>query len=376
MGKKDEWRKGVRQRNTFCLSGIMRSRRGRKVRAQLEASGTEAMLVSSPENIRYYTGFTGSEALLLLTKREVVLIVDGRYTSQAKGECAGIAIVESRNKKEGVAKCVRELGIRKMGFEPDYVTVAQHRDLERMVDADLVPEQSSAGRVRLIKDKKEIALIEKSARISSQSFLEVAGEIKAGRKEREVALLLEFRMKAKGADAVPFPLMVASGKRGALPHGLSTDKIIRKGEFVTIDFGAVYHGYCSDETCTLVVGKPTRRQKKVYRAVKEAHDSAIDKVGPGVRANQIDLTARELLEKAGLGKYFRHGTGHGVGLAVHEEPVIAHDRKERIEEGMVFTIEPGVYIPGWGGVRIEDMVKVNRQGCELMSSAPKELISV
>ena len=204
--------------------------------------------------------------------------------------------------------------------------------------------------------------------------MEILGEIKAGIEERAVSLLLEFQIKKSGAEATPFPFIVASGKRGSLPHGLASGKKIRRGEFITVDFGAVYEGYCSDETCTVVVGKPTKKQISVYQVVKDAHDKAISRIKPGVRKKDIDRAAREVIEKAGLGKYFGHGTGHGVGLAVHEEPRIAPRQKGVIEAGMVFTIEPGVYIPGWGGVRIEDMVWVTRDGCDLMSSVPKELI--
>jgi Xaa-Pro aminopeptidase len=166
---------------------------------------------------------------------------------------------------------------------------------------------------------------------------------------------------------------VVSGKRGAYPHGTPSRKEIKKGEFVTIDFGAVYRGYCSDETCTLMVGRPTLQQKKVYEAVKEAHDKAIAAVAPGVKFTTIDSAARKVLEKAGLGKYFRHGTGHGVGLAVHEAPSISSRGEGVVEAGMVFTIEPGVYIPNWGGVRIEDMVEATRHGCQLITGIPKAL---
>ncbi len=354
----------------------MKRGRIKKVVAHTRARALDALLINSPENIRYLTGFTGSEALLLVAPKGVHLIVDARYTSQARAECRGIAIIETKDKIRGAAKCVRELGGKTVGFEPQHITVEQYGALEKTGVAKLVPETGGPEKARAVKEPGELRLIKKAAAVSSESYLGATKEIKSGIKERELGLSLEFYIRRKGADRAPFPFIVASGKRGALPHGLSTGKRIREGEFVTVDFGAVYRGYCSDETCTFVVGKPSRKQKRVYQAVKDAHDKAISKVRPGVKAHQIDAAARGQIEKAGLGRYFRHGTGHGVGLAIHEEPKIAPRQETRIEEGMVFTVEPGVYIPGWGGVRIEDMVMVTSGGCELMSSVPKELFSV
>jgi Xaa-Pro aminopeptidase len=354
----------------------MKRGRIKKVVAHTGARALDALLINSPENIRYLTGFTGSEAVLLLAPRGMRLIVDARYTSQARDECRGIAIVETKDKIRGAAKCARDLGVKKIGFEPQHVTVEQYGVLENIGSVDLVPEINGPEKVRSIKEPGELKLIKKAAVISSESYRGILKEIKAGTKESEIGLSLEFCIRKRGADRISFPFIVASGKRGALPHGLSTGKRIGEGEFVTVDFGAVYRGYCSDETCTFVVGKPSRKQKRVYQAVKDAHDKAISKVRPGIKAKQIDAAARGQIEKAGLGRYFRHGTGHGVGLAIHEEPKIAPRQEGRIEEGMVFTIEPGVYIPGWGGVRIEDLVVVTSRGCELMSSVPKGLFCV
>lgn len=310
----------------------MKRGRIKKIVAQINEGTLDALLINSPENIRYFTGFTGSEALLLIAPNRVNLIVDARYTNQARDECRGITIVEAKDKIKGAARCARELGGKKVGFEPRHITVEQYKALEKIAATDLVPETRGIEKVRAVKEQGELKLIKKAADISSKSYLRVLKEIKAGTKERELGLSLEFCIRKKGADRVPFPFIVASGKRGALPHGLSTGKRIREGELVTIDFGAVYRGYCSDETCTLVVGKPSQKQKRVYQAVKDAHDKAISRVRPGVKACQIDAAARGQIDKAGLGRYFRHGTGHGVGLAIHEEPKIAprQDKKSAI----------------------------------------------
>ena len=351
----------------------MIERRARKARSRLRSGNLDALLITTPEAIRYYTGFTGSEALLLLTKERNFLVVDSRYTSQARGECKSTAVIESENKTKEVSGRSRKLGLKRVGFEPWRLSVAQHKELKDAGTVDLVPVPEALERARMVKDADELRLLRKAAAISSESFLETIGSIGVGAGEREIALRLEFQIRKNGAEAIPFPIIVASGKRGALPHGPASGKRVGRGEFVTIDFGAVYGGYCSDETCTVMVGRPTARQKKVYQTVKDAHDKAISTVRPGVRAGQVDSAARKIIEKAGMGKYFKHGTGHGVGLAVHEEPRIAPKQDVMAEAGMVFTIEPGVYIPGWGGVRIEDTIRVTRQGCETLSSVPKEL---
>lgn len=347
-----------------------------RVWSKLRGENLDTLLISTPENIRYFTKFSGSEAILLLTKGKNFLIVDSRYNSQARKECSEFTIIESKDGIYGASKLFKKMGIKRVGFELKQLTVAQYRELEKAGGIELIGLPKRFEMLRSIKDSRELKLLKKSATISSKVFLNVVNHIKIGAKERDVALLLEFHIKKNGAESTPFPFIVASGKRGALPHGVASDKRIKKGEFVTIDFGAIYQGYCSDETCTLIMGKPTQRQKRVYQVVKDAHDKAMEKVKPGIKAHEIDSTARGLIKKAGLDRYFRHGTGHGVGLAVHEEPRIAPKQDVITETGMVFTIEPGVYIPGWGGVRIEDMVRVTRQGCEPMSIVPKELYCI
>jgi len=336
----------------------------------------DSILITDTASTYYLTGFTGGEALLLLTRKKSYLIIDSRYTTQAHMECSGINITEAKCSIKEIIKFIKSIGVKRIGYEPNRLTVHQYKELEKAGSIELISTPASLEKIRSIKEQKELKILKKTAAISSKSFLEVVEKIKAGIKEREVAFLLEFQIKRNGAEAIPFPFIVASGKRGALPHGLASEKRINKGEFVTIDFGAGYKGYCSDETCTIIIDKPTKKQKMVYQTVKDAHDKAISVIMPGIKAHQVDYTARELIKKAGLGKYFKHGTGHGVGLTIHEEPRITPEQDVVIEEGMVFTIEPGVYIPGWGGVRIEDMVRVTKQGCELLSSVPKELYIV
>ena len=354
----------------------MNKKRVKRLWSLLGEERLDALLITTREMIRYVTGFSGSESVFLLTRRGGYLIVDSRYTSQARAECREFTIVEEREKFKGCRRIILKRGFKKIGFEPHTVTVAQHRALSSRGNIELVALNENIDGVRSVKDSRELKLLKKAARIASESFIELLSAIEIGDREIDVANNLEYKIKKKGAEDTPFPFIVVSGKRGAYPHGMASGKRIREKEFITVDFGSIYQGYCSDETCTIVAGKPGKRQEAVYQAVKEAHDRAISVVSPGKRAREIDETARVVLEQAGLGKYFRHGTGHGVGLAVHEEPRIAPKQETVLEEDMVFTIEPGVYIPGWGGVRIEDTVRVTRGGCERMSSVPKELISI
>ena len=354
----------------------MNSKRVKRLWSLLGEERLDALLIVTREMIRYVTGFSGSESVFLLTRRGGCLIVDSRYTSQARAECREFTVVEEREKFKGCRRIILKRKLKKIGFEPHNLTIAQHRELRSRGTIELVALNKNIDAVRSVKDTGELKVLRKAARLASESFMELLGEIEIGDREIDIANTLEYKIKKKGAEDTPFPFIVASGKRGAYPHGVASGKKIRKNECITVDFGAIYQGYCSDETCTIIVGKPFKRQEAVYQAVKEAHDRALDAVRPGKCAGEIDATARAVLDQAGLGKYFRHGTGHGVGLAVHEEPRIAPNQGTVLEENMVFTIEPGVYIPGWGGVRIEDTVRVTRGGCEQLSSVPKELISI
>lgn len=342
----------------------------------LNRVGFDAIIITSPEMIRYLTGFTGSESVLVLGPREGRLIVDSRYTEQAHNECKHVAIAEHAKKMDGAVHTLQEMGCRKVGFDPEKVTVSQKNILDKTGSFELIEVPSIIHSIRAKKDDRELQFMRKAAAISSNAFLEVVRGMSVGQREEDVALRLEYGIRERGAEGVSFPVIVASGVRGSLPHGRASGKKIEKGDFVTIDFGSVYGGYCSDETCTVLFGKPRSKQKRVYQVVKNAHDEAISSIKPGIRVKEIDGAARRVVEESGLGKYFRHGTGHGVGLAVHEEPRIAPEQEARVEKNMVFTIEPGVYIPGWGGVRIEDMVRVTDDGCEVLSSVSKELLCI
>jgi Xaa-Pro aminopeptidase len=230
--------------------------------------------------------------------------------------------------------------------------------------------------IRAVKDLQELSLIREAIDLSTKSFLHMLERLKEGAIEREVALEMEFYMKKNGAEETGFDIIIASGKRSALPHGRASGKRIERGDFILVDFGLRVQGYHSDQTRTLVCGEPTSEQSRVYRIVKEAHDLAIETIRQGIPLCEIDRIARDHIKQQGYGDYFGHGLGHGIGLAVHEDPVVNGENKGLIQEGMVFTVEPGIYIPEWGGVRIEDMILVTPQGAEVLTYLPTDLKKV
>ena len=346
-------------------------------RGYLDRFGVDALIFFSLPTIRYLAGFTGSDGVLALSGDEVWFLTDSRYTVQASIETTGFGIREYRGKAEGVTSLLKEKKSARVGFEAEHTTVALFRALsESLPDVEFVPIGGELDDLRLVKDSEESRILEKCAGLASSAFLDILGDIRPGAAEREIALALEFAMKRGGADEKSFDFIVASGSRGALPHGKASERLIGSGELVTIDFGAIYQGYHSDETVTVSVGRPDPRQKEIYSIVKDAHDRAMEAVRPGISLKELDGKARDLIEGKGYGRYFGHGLGHGVGLEVHERPVVSYKNEALVEEGMVFTIEPGIYIPEWGGVRIEDTVLVTGDGCRPLTKVPKELMIV
>ena len=344
-------------------------------REYLERFGVDAMLFIDLSNIRYLCGFTGSEGALVLTREGGVFLTDSRYTTQAAQEVTQFPSREYRGQLEGIASLVKESRAGKVGFESGHMPVAQFRSLTDVLPrVELVPIGTELATLRQVKDVQELELLARSAEVASHALLDIYSEIRPGARERDVALALEFAMKRAGAEEKSFDFIVASGVRGALPHGKASDRIIKAGELVTLDFGGVYQGYCSDETVTVAVGTPDERQREIYGIVKEARDLALAAVRPGVAFRELDAIARGFISAQGYGEYFGHGLGHGVGLEIHEQPVLSFRSAGEAEAGMVFTIEPGIYIPGWGGVRIEDTVVVTPDGFRTLTKVPKELM--
>ncbi len=346
-------------------------------RAYLEQFDVDAILFSDLCDIRYLCGFTGSEGSLLLNSSGGSFLTDSRYTSQASREVSGCTVVEFREKIPTIASLVGEMKVLALGFQPDSLNVSTFNALQRsMPDVKLVPLGPEISMLRAVKDDSEISCLARTAEIASGAFHVILPSIRPGAVERDVALQLEFAMRTAGADDKSFDIIVASGERGALPHGRAGSRVLLHGDLVTIDFGAVLDGYHSDETVTVAVGEPDPRLRDVYGIVKEAHDLAIEAIRPGVLLKDLDAVARDFIARQGYGEFFGHGLGHGVGLDVHEKPVVSFRSEGNVIEGMVFTIEPGIYLPGLGGVRIEDTVCVTSNGCRLLTRVPKDLMIV
>ncbi|MBS3906028.1 MAG: aminopeptidase P family protein [Syntrophaceae bacterium] len=350
-------------------------KRQRSVREIIDFNQLDGILFTNLENIRYFCGFTGSDGALLLARKETSFLTDSRYWTQAEEEVKQSRIVHYKKKLEGIASLFSDLKLKKVGVEGPFFALSSFQFLTKKLgnEVEFIALDDEIKNLRAVKDPQELSLIRAAIDLSTKSFFHMMGMLKEGAIERDVALEMEFFMKKNGAEAAGFDIIIASGKRSALPHGRASAKRIDKGDFILIDFGLRAHGYHSDQTRTLVCGKPTQEQSNIYQIVKEAHDLAIEAIRPGIPICEIDGIARNHIKQKGYGDYFGHGLGHGIGLAVHEDPVVNGENKGLIQEGMVFTVEPGVYIPQWGGVRIEDMILATSQGAEVLTHLPREL---
>lgn len=344
-----------------------------KLQKQLPGYQVAGILFSNMNNIRYLTGFTGSEGALLLNAQSALLLVDGRYTTQARSEVPQIPVSQYSNKIQGIEQAARDLHIQTIGFEASFVTVETYHDLtQKLKKAKFVPLDHSLKFLRARKDRQEIAAMKKAAAIASEAIAWLAGIVKPGWTELETACQLEMAARRAGAEQLSFETIVASGENAALPHAKPTNRIIKNGDFLVIDFGVKYQGYCSDETCTFAIGELTGHQKNAYRAVLKAHDEAIAIIKKGIAAADVDALVRRALGKK-YSRYFVHGTGHGVGLEVHEAPRLAPESRHVLDTGMVVTVEPGLYFPGLWGIRIEDTVHVKNNCCEIITKMNKNL---
>jgi Xaa-Pro aminopeptidase len=338
----------------------------------------DALLITHLPNVRYLSGFSGSSGVLIVTGRSSVLFTDGRYRQQAKQEATNSkAVIANSSALAAAAKWISDHQLKLIGIEAEHMTVSMRSALRRLLPAGtrLRDTQGLVEAIRMVKDEDELQCIREAARLGSSLVDTALRVIRPGVTEIEVAAEMEYDARQKGAEAMSFDTIVASGARSALPHGRASAATIGNG-FVVLDFGVILAGYCSDKTRTVYVGKPTARDRQVYEAVREAQQAAIDTVRAGITAGEVDSAARSVLKRAKLDKHFTHSTGHGVGLEIHEPPRIGSNQKELLRAGMVITIEPGVYVAGEGGVRIEDMVIVTDLGCEVLWPTTKELIAL
>jgi len=341
---------------------------------KLAGSAVQGVLITQPENVHYLCGFTGTEGSLLIAGESYFFLTDGRYTTQAHEQVRAGTVLTFKDKTKELARLVKKCGLGTLGFESQHMTVAQLRDIERaLAGVRLVARPDAFDALRMVKDAAEIKLLSRAAEIAAASLAETLPCIRIGMSEIDVAAELEYRMRNKGGSGAAFPTIVASGPRSAMPHGMASAKPLARGELLIIDYGVVYEGYCSDETCTFVLGEPTKKQQRIYDTVQKAHDRALAALAPGKPLKEVDAAARGYIAARGLGRRFSHGTGHGLGLCVHEQPIVSTRSKSIAQKGMVVTIEPGVYLPGWGGVRIEDTAVVTARGCRLLTRTDKSL---
>jgi Xaa-Pro aminopeptidase len=351
-----------------------------RIRQVLGLSRLDVLLITHLPNIHYLCGFTGSSGVLLVTGGGSVLFTDGRYAAQAHAqvENSNIRIVRKSALTGAAEYLARTNSLRKIGIEATHMTVAEQSVLATALPRSrkLVHAPPIIEEMRQVKDSAEIARIRAACELGVKLFDRVLAVLRPGLSEAEVAADLEFAARKKGAEQMAFPTIVAGGKRSALPHGRASTAPIPARGFVVCDFGVILAGYCSDMTRTVHVGPPKSNARRVYNAVREAQQAALEAVRPGMTVSDVDRAARNVLKQNKLARFFTHSTGHGLGLEIHESPRVAAGQKDRLKAGMVITVEPGAYLPGQWGVRIEDTVVVTETGCDILTACSKDLIAI
>jgi len=354
-----------------------------KLREHLATTRFDGLLISHLPNIRYLCGFTGSAGFLLVEESGSTFFTDVRYDTQAHAEVEAAKVVVAR---KSVLQCLGERlsGRRQrrrgctIGVEAEHFTLADRKRLNDLLPSGtrLKASPPVVERARMVKDADELQRIRHAVILGAKLFDRALKVLRPGVKEAEVAAEMEYVARRGGAEEMSFPTIIASGPRSALPHGRASQHAIRPGGFVVCDFGVILAGYCSDQTRTVWVGSAPKQARGTYEWVREAQQAAVDAVRPGITVGEVDAAARKVLHKAGLGRYFTHSTGHGVGLEIHEAPRVAAGQREVLQPGMVITIEPGVYFPGKWGVRIEDMVAVTAGGSQVLTPTSKDFLAV
>ncbi|MCM3743329.1 Xaa-Pro peptidase family protein [Sporosarcina luteola] len=346
-----------------------------KLREALKENGLDALLVTNPYNRRYITGFTGSAGVAIVSADDAVFITDFRYTEQAAEQVKGFRIVKhEKTIIEEVSNQAKEMKLKTLGFEKDNVSFGTYELYNDKVDAELKAVSGIIEKLRMVKNADEIKILQQAAKIADDAFTHICTFIKPGVTELEVSNELEMFMRRQGAASSSFDTIVASGERGALPHGVASNKVIQSGELVTLDFGALYNGYISDITRTVAVGEPSEKMKEIYVVTLAAQELALEKIKAGMTGIEADAIARDYIKSKGYGDAFGHSTGHGIGLEVHEGPALSFRSETVLVPNMTVTVEPGIYLPGIGGVRIEDDIIITEDGNVRLTHSPKELI--
>lgn len=349
-----------------------------KLRGFLKQQDLDAVVINKIENLHYFSGFTGDDTVLVVSQKAAVLITDFRYMEQAKQQSKSFKLIEhSKGLLPKTAEVLVGLELQNIGFEGNALTYNDFSLLTKLLKGLTFKQTVELDALRMIKDEQEIALLEKAVEISDRAYEHILTILRPGISEIEIAAELENCMRRLGSEKPAFTTIVASGERGSLPHGIATDKLIVDGDFVTMDFGAVYKGYHSDITRTVCVGSADGKQRKIYDIVLQAQILGVEKVQLGSAGQAVDAAVRRYIMDAGYGQFFGHGLGHSVGLEIHELPRLSPSSTcEHLEENMLVTVEPGIYLPGWGGVRIEDTVLVTALGGRPLTQSSKQLVEI
>lgn len=350
-----------------------------RLRTLLDARGLDALLVTQEHNRRYLSGFTGSNGTLLISQDEAYLATDFRYWEQAEQQAVGFTVLRApRLLSEWFGGFVAPYGGKRVGFEAAHVSVATHREFRELISTlpagqrpELVPVTGVVEELRQIKEREEIVALERAVALGDAAFAHVAARVEPGWTERQVAWEIEKYIREHGGDGVSFPTIVAGGPWGAMPHARARDAVLQQGEGVVIDMGALLDGYCSDMTRTIFLGEPDGQFRAIYDIVLTAQLTAEELIEAGMTGDVAHRLAHRVIEQAGYGEAFGHGLGHGIGLQVHEAPWLRPTSTDTLRDGMVFSVEPGIYLSGWGGVRIEDLVVLENGRCRVLTKAPK-----
>jgi Xaa-Pro aminopeptidase/Xaa-Pro dipeptidase len=349
-----------------------------KVRQKISKEGLDAFLFTSYSNIFYLSRFTSSNAYIILTEREIYFLTDGRYYENAKEKLKNFTVVELKNGLKELKQFINNLSIKKLGFEKDKITLSFYEKLKDGINTQLIGYEGFLNEFRISKTEEEIEIIKQAVAKIDNVYKKILPWIK--KQIDNTINELTIRRKVidlifeEGGTSESFPTIVASGKHSAIPHWETSEEVVLKNQPLLIDMGLKYKGYCSDFTRTFYLGNPDKKFIEIYNIVKEAHIAATEKVKAGIPIKEIDLTARQIIEKSGYGDYFTHSTGHGIGIDIHEDPRIYKDNENILQENTVFTIEPGIYIPGYGGVRLENIVVARKNGVEILTQTPLDLI--
>lgn len=348
------------------------------LRQSLSEQGLEALLVTRAENRFYISGFRGSAGTVIVTLERALLVTDFRYEEQAAQQARGFEVVKHGPRMvDTIAEILASAGVRRLGYEKEGLNCKEYELFrDRLAPVEMVGTEGLIEALRAVKSATEIEAIRRAAGIAAAAYSEVLALIRPGVREADLALEFDYLMRKKGAEGSAFETIVASGPRSSLPHARPGERTLQRGDLVVLDFGARVGGYCSDATRTVVIGRPDERQREIYELVLGAQEAALAALRAGLSGAEVDAVARDIIARAGHGEHFGHGLGHGVGIEVHEGPRLSSAGDQPLVAGNVVTVEPGVYLPGWGGVRIEDLVVVTEAGCEIFSPIVKELVAI